>query len=136
MLINVIFFISRNDDIVITSWWQNDDAVMKAKGKKLYVILFLLLKIIIWAVLNVIACCKMILFHLLLFNDISRNLGFFKIGFGLLLKIKDNYCPEIFTNYVKLIATKRHIIPKTYCKELLRYFREFSPFPQGLIGLK
>ena len=50
------FLISRNDDMVMTSWWQNDDAVMKSKAKNLHVILFILLKIIIWPVLNVIGC--------------------------------------------------------------------------------
>ena len=75
------FFRSRNDDMVMTSWWQNDDTVMTSKAKNLFVVLFLLLKIIIWPVLNVIACSKLVLFHFLFFKDFARKLGFFKIGF-------------------------------------------------------
>ena len=66
--------------LMMRSWWQNDDAVMKSGAKNLHVILFVLLKIIIWPVLNVIACSKLILSHFLLFKEFARKLGFFKIG--------------------------------------------------------
>ena len=73
------------------SWWQNDDAVMKLEAKKSHVILFVLLKIIIWPVLIVIACSELILLHFLFFKDFARKLGFFarRLGFGLAAVTED-----------------------------------------------
>ena len=74
-------FIPPNNDIVMPSWWQNDDTVMNSEAKNLHVILFLLLKIIIWPVLKVIPCSWLILLHFLFFKDFTGKLRFYKIGF-------------------------------------------------------
>ena len=58
---------------------HNDDAVMTSEAKRLHVILYILLEIIILPVLNVMVCSKLILFHVLFFKDFARKLGFSKV---------------------------------------------------------
>ena len=59
---------------------------MTSKAKKLHIILFLLLKIIVWPVLNVVACSKLILLHFFFFFFLRispENWDFLRLGYGL-----------------------------------------------------
>ena len=74
--------------MIMTSWWQNDDAIMKSNAKNLHVILFILLKIIIWPFLNATACSK--LFKIFYSLSISpENWDFLRLGFGLAVVTED-----------------------------------------------
>ena len=75
--------------MVMPSWWQNDDAVMKSETKHLHIVLFVLLKIIIWPVLNVIACSELILLHFLFVKYFARTLRFLRLVFGLAAVTED-----------------------------------------------
>ena len=102
MLINVIF----SYFLMMTWSWHYDDKMMtqywNQRQKNLHFILFLLLKIIIWPVLNVIACSKLILLHFLFFKNFTRKLGFFKSGF---LSCSCNWRSRVTTalNFLKVM---------------------------------
>ena len=51
----ISFLTPQNDDIMTWPWWNNG-VIMKSKTKTLYVTLFLLSKVIIWASLKAIPC--------------------------------------------------------------------------------